>query len=164
MCIKGKTILLLVILVGITAAATLRLTNYSDAASKYSGDSNKQLQSTALRLVKKIRELADSFNKRDRELMAEYETNYLSNRTTERERIRDQYAKNLKEANDSTVRTYKEKLLSESKAVRVELHRRLPERMHRPNLSKIYENPSIVMEIQVIADDLELLSKSLPAT
>jgi hypothetical protein len=28
-------------------------------------------------------------------------------------------------------------------------------------LSKIYENPSSVMEIQIIADDLELLSKSL---
>jgi predicted RNase H-like nuclease len=159
---KGKTFLFVVILAVITAAA-LRLTLYSDAASKYSGDSNKQLQSTALGLVKKIREV-DSFNKKDRELMADYETNYLASRTTERQGIRDQYAKNLKEANDSTVRAYKEKLLSESKAVRGELHRRLPERLHRPQLSKIYDNPSSVMEIQIIADDLDLLSKSLPDT
>jgi hypothetical protein len=160
---KGKTFLFVVILAVITAAA-LRLTLYSDAASKYSGDSNKQLQSTALGLVKKIREVVDSFNKKDRELMADYETNYLASRTTERQGIRDQYAKNLKEANDSTVRAYKEKLLSESKAVRGELHRRLPERLHRPQLSKIYDNPSGVMEIQIIADDLDLLSKSLPDT
>jgi hypothetical protein len=161
---KRKTLLLLMILAGITAAATLRLTLYSDAASKYSRDSNKQLQSTALGLVKKIRELVDSYNKKDRELMADYQTNYLASRTTERQGIRDQYEKNLKEANNSTVGDYKEKLLAESKTVRAELHRRLPERLHRPNLSKIYEKPSFVMEIQIIADDLELLSKSLPDT
>ena len=159
---KRKTFLLLMILAGITTAATLRLTLYSDAASKYSRDSNKQLQSTALGLVKKIRELVNSYNKKDRELMADYQTNYLASRTTERQGIRDQYEKNLKEANNSTVGDYKEKLLAESKTVRAELHRRLPERLHRPNLSKIYDNPSIVLEMQTIADDLELLSKSLP--
>ena len=161
---KRKTFLLLMILAGITAAATLRLTLYSDAASKYSSDSNKQLQSTALGLVKKIRERVDSYNKRDRELMANYQTNYLASRTTERQGIRDQYEKNLKEANNSTVGDYKEKLLAESKAVRAELHRRLPERLYRPNLSKIYDNPSIVLEMETIADDLELLAKSLPDT
>ena len=160
---KRKTLLLLMILAGITAAAaTLRLTLSSDAASKYSSDSNKQLQSTALALVKKIRELVDSYNKKDRELMADYQTNYLASRTTERQGIIEQYGKNLKEANNSTVGVYKEKLLAESKAVRAELHRRLPERLHRPNLTKIYDKPSIVLEIQIIADDLELLSKSLP--
>ncbi|TMA06744.1 MAG: hypothetical protein E6J89_17515 [Deltaproteobacteria bacterium] len=161
---KGKTFLFLVILAGLTAAAVLRLTLYSDAASPYSSDSNKQLKSTALGLVTKIRGLVDSYNKKDRELMADYQTNYLTSRTTERQRIRDQYEKNLKEATDSTVRDYKEKLLAESKTVRAELHRRLPERLHRPNLSKIYEKPSFVMEIEIIADDLELLSKSLPDT
>jgi hypothetical protein len=70
----------------------------------------------------------------------------------------------LKEANNSTVRDYKEKLLAESKTVRAELHRRLPERLHRANLSKIYDSPSIVLEMETIADDLELLSKSLPGT
>src|SRR5262245_33685752 len=115
---KRKTLLLIMILAGITAAATLRLTLYFDAASKYSRDSNKQLQNTALGLVKKIRELVDSYNKKDRELMADYQTNYLASRTTERQAIRDQYEKNLKEANNSTVGVYKEKLLAESKAVR----------------------------------------------
>ena len=74
---KRKTFLLLMILAGITAAATLRLTLYSDAASKYSGDSNKQLQSRALDLTKKIREQADSFYKKDQELMADYQITYL---------------------------------------------------------------------------------------
>ena len=161
---KRKTFLLLMILAGSAAAATLHLTLYSDAGSKYSGDSNKQLQSAALGLVKKIRELVDSYNKKDRELMADYQTNYLASRTTERQGIRDQYEKNVKEANNSTVHDYKEKLLAESKTVRAELHRRLPERLHRPNLAKIYDNPSIVLEMEIIADDLELLSKSLPDT
>jgi len=91
---KGKTFLFLVILAGLTAAAVLRLTLYSDAASPYSSDSNKQLKSTALGLVTKIRGLVDSYNKKDRELMADYQTNYLTSRTTERQRIRDQYEKN----------------------------------------------------------------------
>ena len=97
-------------------------------------------------------------------LIAEYQTNYLATRTTERQSITDEWKKKSAEAYDSTVRNYKTTLLSESKAVRAELHRRLPERLHRPNLSKIYENPSSVMEMQIIADDLELLSKSLPDT
>jgi hypothetical protein len=171
---KGKTFLFLVILAGITAAATLRLTLHSavnpvpekgarfrGSTSKYSSDSNKQLQSTALGLVKKIRGLTDSYNRNDRELMAEYQTNYLATRTTERQLITDEWKKKSAEAYDSTVRDFKTTLLSESKAVRAELHRRLPERLHRPNLSKIYENPSSVMEMQIIADDLDLLSKSL---
>jgi len=62
---KSKILLLPLILAGITAAALLRFTIYSDAASKYSGDSNKQLQSKALELTKKIREQADSFYKKD---------------------------------------------------------------------------------------------------
>ena len=164
MAIKGKTFLFLVILAGITAAATLRLTLYSDAASKYSSDSNKQLQSRALGLVKKIRELVDSFDKKDREMTADYETNYLASRTTERQRIRDQYEIKLREAHDFSIRDYKKQLLSESKAVREELNRRLPERLHRPHLAGMYDNPSKVLEIQTVADDLELLSKSLPDT
>src|SRR4030095_4643964 len=162
MLTKTKIFLSLVILAGITAAATLRFTLYSDAASKDSSDSNKQLQSTALGLVKKMRGLVDSYNKKDRELMTEYQTNYLATRTTERQTIRDRYEKNLKETNDATVRDYKEKLLAESKTIRDELHKRLPERMHRPQLSKIYENPSGVMGIEIIAGDLDRLSKSLP--
>jgi hypothetical protein len=64
MLAKGKILLFLVILGCIIAAGTLRLTLYSDPASKYSGDSNKQLQSTALGLVKKIRGLVVLTTKR----------------------------------------------------------------------------------------------------
>jgi hypothetical protein len=159
---KRKTFLLLLILAGIAAVATLRLTFYSDAASKYSGDSNKQLQSTALGLVKKLRELVDSYNQRDRELTANYQRNYLASRTTERDTIKDQYEKNVNEARDSSIRDYKEKLLAESKTIRAELHRRLPDRMHRPQLSKTYENPSVALELEIIASDLDRLSRSLP--
>ena len=100
---KGKTVLFLMILAGITLAATLRLTllsavdpvpekgaRFIGSTSKYSSDSNKQLQSTALGLVKKIRGLTDSYNKNDRDLIAEYQTNYLATRTTERQSITDE--------------------------------------------------------------------------
>jgi hypothetical protein len=106
--------------------------------------------------------LVDSYNKKDHELTAEYQTNYLATRTTARDTLKNQYEKNLKEGNDSIIRDYKEKLLAESKTIRAELHRRLPERMHRPQLSKTYEKPSIVMEMEIIAGDLDRLSRSLP--
>ena len=162
MLTKRKTLFLLsLVILAVITSEILRLTLYSDAA-RYSGDSNKQLQSRASELVKETRELVDAFYKKDRELMADYQKNYLSSRTTEREPIREQYANNLKQANDSTVRAYKEKLLPESKAVRTELHRRLPPRVQHSNVTEMYEKLSIVMEIQIIADDLDLLSKSLP--
>jgi hypothetical protein len=162
MSIRGKIFLLIVILASTTAAATLRLTLYSDAAGKYSNESNKQLQSRALELVKKIRALVDSFNKKDREITAEYETDYLATRTTERQRIKDRYENKFREAHDLLMRNYKNQLLSEAKAIREELHKRLPERLHRRHLSKMYDNPSAPLEIQTIADDLELLARSLP--
>src|SRR5262245_45592039 len=96
MLTKGEILLSLVSLAGITAAATLRLTLYSDTASKYSSDSNKQLQNTALGLAKKMRALVNPYNKKDRELMTEYQTNYLATRTTERQSVRDRYEKTLK--------------------------------------------------------------------
>src|SRR5262249_54827674 len=81
---------------------------------------------------------------------------------TTQEPIRERYENNLKEANDSAIRDYKEKLLSESKAIRAELQIRLPQRMHRPQLLKTYENPSVVLEMEIIASDLDRLSRSLP--
>ena len=39
----------------------------------YSNTTNKELKQKALRLVKSIRELVNSYNKKDRELMAEYD-------------------------------------------------------------------------------------------
>jgi len=39
----------------------------------YSNTSNKELKQKTLQLVKSIRDLVDSYNKKDRALMAEYE-------------------------------------------------------------------------------------------
>jgi len=96
---KGKIFLFLAILAGITLAATLRLTLHSavdpvpekgarfiGSTSRYSRDSNKQLQSTALGLVKKIRGLTDSYNKNDRDLInsriSDELSSYQDHRTT----------------------------------------------------------------------------------
>ena len=57
----------------------------------YSNTSNKELKQKALGLVKSIRALVDSYNKKDRELMAEYDKkNKPEVRTDERKAIRDQ--------------------------------------------------------------------------
>jgi hypothetical protein len=41
----------------------------------YSNTSNKELKQKAFQLVKRIRDLVDSYNKKDRALMAEYDKN-----------------------------------------------------------------------------------------
>jgi hypothetical protein len=57
----------------------------------YSNTSNKELKQKALRLVKNIRELADSYKKKDRELMAEYDKkNKPEIRIDERRVMREQ--------------------------------------------------------------------------
>ena len=60
----------------------------------YSKTSNKELKQKALRLVKNIRDLADSYNKKDRALMAEYDKkNKPEIRIDERKAMREQWLK-----------------------------------------------------------------------
>jgi hypothetical protein len=62
------------------------------------------------------------------------------------------------------VRDYQQKFLADSISLRDELSRRLPKRLRRPDTSNLYKNPPNVLAIEAIADDLELLAKSLPDT
>src|SRR5215470_9620709 len=60
----------------------------------YSNTSNKELKEKALRLVKNIRELVDSYNKKDSALMAEYDKKDKPEiRIDERKAMRDQWLK-----------------------------------------------------------------------
>jgi len=60
------------------------------------------------------------------------------------------------------MRSYKENYWAETILLRNELYRRLPEQQNQKNLAPIYQNPTNVLGIQVIADHLELIAKSLP--
>jgi hypothetical protein len=164
MPVKCKAFLLFVIIAAVTAIATAGRTVSFAAAEKYARVSNKELQSQALRLVKNLRDIAYSYNKKDKELLVEYNANYLATRTTERQAVRDQWRKKSEEVLRSSVRDYQQKFLADSISLRDELSRRLPKRLRRPDTSNLYKNPPNVLAIEAIADDLELLAKSLPDT
>jgi hypothetical protein len=129
----------------------------------YSNTSNKELKQKALGLVKKIRDLVDSYNKKDRALMAEYDKNNKPEiRIDERKAMREQWLKESDAVHDSSIRYYRDNYWSDAILLRDEIYRRLPRRLHQTNLSPIYQHPTNVLGIQVIADNLELISKSLP--
>ena len=113
--------------------------------------------------MKSIRGLVDSYNKKDRALMAEYDKNNKPEiRIDERKAMRDQWLKESDAVHDSAMRSYKENYWADAVLIRNELYRRLPKKLNRTDLSPIYQNPTNVLGIQVIADHLELISKSLP--
>ena len=129
----------------------------------YSNTSNKELKQKALRLVKNIRELADSYKKKDRELMAEYDKkNKPEIRIDERKAMREQWLKESDALHDSSMRSYRDSYWSDAILLRNEIYRRLPKNLQQTNLSPIYQNPTNVLGVQVIADHLELIAKSLP--
>jgi hypothetical protein len=129
----------------------------------YSNTSNKELKQKALRLVKGIRELVDSYNKKDRALMSDYDKRDKPEiGIDERKAMRDQWLKESDAVHDSALRSYKENYWADAILLRNELYRRLPKKPNQKNLAPIYQNPTNVLGIRVIADDLELISKSLP--
>jgi hypothetical protein len=155
--IRGKHWLWLVI---ITAAMSL---GAAPDRTAYSNTSNKELKQRAFRLVKNIRELADSYNRKDRDLMAEYDKkNRPEIRIDERKVMRDQWIKESDRLHDSTMRRYRDQYLSDALLLVDELYRRLPKRLRRPDLLPMYQHPTNVLGLETIANHLELLSKSLP--
>ena len=129
----------------------------------YSKTSNKELKEKTLGLVKNIRALVDSYNKKDRELMAEYDKkNQPEIRTDERKAMREQWLKESDALHDSSMRSYRDSYWSDAILLRNEIYRRLPKTLQQKNLAPIYQNPTNVLGIQVVADHLELISKSLP--
>jgi hypothetical protein len=129
----------------------------------YSNTSNKELKEKALRLVKNIRELADSYNKKDRALMAEYDKKTTPEiRTDERKAMRQQWLKESDALHDSSMRAYRDKYWADAILLRNELYRRLPKKLSQKDLAPMYQNPTNILGIQVIADHLELIAKSLP--
>jgi hypothetical protein len=129
----------------------------------YSNTSNKELKQKALRLVKNIRELVDSYKKKDRELLAEYDKKDKPEiGIDERMALRRQWLKESDAVHDSAMRTYKDNYWADAILLRNELYRRLPKKLDQKDLAPIYQTPTNVLGIQLIADHLELIAKSLP--
>ena len=107
----------------------------------YSKITNKELKDKALRLVKSIRELVDSYNKKDRALMSEYDKkNEPEIRTDERKAMREQWFKDSDALHDSSMRYYRDNYWADAILLRDELYRRLqrlPKKLNQANLAPI---------------------------
>ncbi|HEX2243310.1 MAG TPA: hypothetical protein VHK27_08685 [Gammaproteobacteria bacterium] len=125
---------------------------------------NKELKSRALTVVKAVRKLVYSYNEKDRELTNDFDADYLATRTTERKSLRDQWRKKIGDLEASSVREYRQNFASEATLLREELQKRLPKSPPRRDIPKLYSSPANVLALEVIADELELLAKSLPET
>jgi hypothetical protein len=129
----------------------------------YSNTSNKELKQKTLQLVKNVNELVYSYNKKDRELMTDYDKkNRPEIRIDERKAMRQQWLRDSDSVHDSFLRQYKDKYWADAILLRNELYRRLPKRVHQPSLAAIYQHPTNILGVEVIANHLELISKSLP--
>jgi hypothetical protein len=129
----------------------------------YSKTSNKELKEKALRLVKNVRALVDSYNKKDRELIAEYDNkNKPEIRIDERKAMREQWLKESDAVHDSAMLSYKENYWADAILLRNELYKRLSKKPDQKTLAPIYQHPTNVLGVQLIADHLELIAKSMP--
>jgi uncharacterized NAD(P)/FAD-binding protein YdhS len=157
--IRGNCFLLLTIfVVGMSCGAAPE-----PDKTVYSNTSNKELKQKALGLVKNIRVVVDSYNKKDRALMDEYDKkNKPEIRIDERKAMRTQWLKESDALHDSSMRAYRDNYWSDAILLRNEIYKRLPKELRQKNLEPLYQNPTNVLGIQIIADNLELIAKSLP--
>lgn len=131
--------------------------------SVYSQISNKELKQRTLRLVKNIRGIVESYNQKDRELMADYDKkNRPEYRTDERKAMREQWMRQSDSVHDATMRRYKETYWADAILLLDELYRRVPQRMRQKDILPIYQHPTNVLGVETIANHLELMAKALP--
>ena len=151
-------LLLIVFLAGVSCGAA----PVSDKTI-YSNISNKELKQKALQLVKSIRELVDAYNTKDRELRAAYDKKDKPKiKPEERKAMRDQWIQASDAVHDAAMRSYKENYWADAILLRNELYRRLPNQPKPKDVAMIYQIPTNVLGIVLIADHLELIAKSLP--
>lgn len=157
-----KIIPFLVLWGALSAIATPALA--SEVPANYSKLSNKELKSRALTVVKALRQLVNSYNEKDRDLTSDFEAEYLATRTTERPLLQDQWRKKIDAAQGASLGNYRQNFAPNAALLREELQRRLPKRLQSRDMPKLYSTPANVLSLEVVADDLELLAKSLPET
>src|SRR5262245_44228829 len=107
----------------------------------YSNTSNKELKEKALRLVKNIRELVDSYNKKDRALRAEYDKKDQPEiRIDERKAMREQWLKESDTVHDSAMRYYRDNYWADAILLRNELYSRLQRLAKKQNQTTKQQN------------------------
>ena len=143
--------------------AGLLLIGAASERTIYSNTANRELKPRVMLLVKNIREMAYAYKKQDTELMAAFDKRDRADASKdERKRVRGEWIKESDKGHDSFMRQYKEKYWSDAILLRNELYRRLPKKLQQPQLAGIYQYPTNVLGVEAIADNLELLAKSLP--
>lgn len=128
----------------------------------YSNTANKELKPRVMLLVKNIREMVYTYKKQDSELLLAFDKKDGGAIKDEQRKVREQWIRESDAAHDSFMRKYKEKYWADAILLRNELLRRLPKNLRQPQLSGIYQYPTNVLGVEAIADNLELLAKSLP--
>ncbi|HEX6437144.1 MAG TPA: hypothetical protein VF182_08430 [Candidatus Binatia bacterium] len=129
----------------------------------YSHISNRELKRKSLQLATDVRRLVDSYKKRDREIMSDYDRKdrpEMSQAGTHE--LRQQWLKDSDRAHDSTMRYYKDHYWADAILLIDELNRRLSKRAKQPELLRLYQHPTNVLGLAAVADHLELHSKLLP--
>ena len=128
----------------------------------YSNTANKELKPRVLHLVNNIRDMVYTYKKQDSELLLAFDKKDGGAVKNEQRKVREQWIRESDAAHDSFMRQYKEKYWADAILLRNELLRRLPKNLRQPQLSGIYQYPTNVLGVEAIADNLELLAKSLP--
>ena len=151
-----RKIYLLLAVAGLSVGATTERTVYTST-------SNKELKPRVMRLVKDIRELVYAHKEQDDELLATVDKRDRADATKEeRKKQRDEWVRKSNATHDSFMRQYKEKYWADAILLRNELYRRLPKNLQQPQLSGLYQYPTNPLGVEAVADNLELLAKSLP--
>ena len=162
--IKRKSYLFIIMLAGVVTilVAGFMMTAATPERTIFSNTSNKELNARVSRLVKDVRNLVYAHKNKDRQLLDGFDKNSGSEiPANERKRLKAQWIKESDLAHDSFMREYKERYWADAILLRNELYRRLPKSLRQPQLSGIYQYPTNVLGVEAIADNLELLSKSL---
>jgi hypothetical protein len=151
-----RKIYLLLAVAGLSVGATTERTVYTSI-------SNKELKPRVMRLVKNIRDMAYSYKKQDSELLVQFDKkDRVDASKDERKKVREQWIKESDAAHNSFMRQYKEKYWADAILLKNELYRRLPKNLQQPQLSGLYQYPTNLLGVEAVADNLELLAKSLP--
>jgi hypothetical protein len=129
----------------------------------YSSTANRELKPRVMLLVKNIREMVYAYKKEDTELMEAFDKRDKADATKdERKRVRGEWIKESDRAHDLFMHQYKDKYWADAILLRNELYRRLPKKLQQPQLAGLYQYPTNLLGVEAIADNLELLAKSLP--
>jgi hypothetical protein len=129
----------------------------------FSEISNRELKQKAYVLARNVRVLIASHNKKEEELMADYDrrdrpgSGVVSARS-----LRDQWLRESDAIHDSTMRYYKDHYWADAILLIDELLRRQAKRGRQSDILKIYQYPTNVLGLRAIADHLEASTKTLP--